>query len=343
MGITIKKIAEIAGVSRGTVDRVLNNRPGVKDEVRKRVLSISEALDYEPNIAGKALVKQNKPYNIGVILPQVGDDKFYTEINRGMEAAQKEYKDWGINVIYEYSREYSVANQISCIDNIIQKDISALAFVPIDNEEIVKKINALNKSIIPVTYVTDIEGIKKLCFIGIDAEKCGRIAGDLLGKILNNNENIILLTTSKEVLAQKLKRKGVLDSINESEKKINIVGVYEIYDRDDKAFESIIKAFRENETINGIYSATGLGIGGLGKALKLVDPENKVHVITSDLIPETMELLQKRIVDFTITQQPFNIGHRTIKYISNYLLRGVTPPKRVKTRQEIHTMETYSE
>ena len=49
MRATIKMIAERAGVSIGTVDRVLHDRPYVKEEVRRRVLEVMEELDYQPN------------------------------------------------------------------------------------------------------------------------------------------------------------------------------------------------------------------------------------------------------------------------------------------------------
>ena len=55
MRATIKMIAEQAGVSIGTVDRVLHNRPYVKPEVRERVLQVMEALDYRPNRMASAL------------------------------------------------------------------------------------------------------------------------------------------------------------------------------------------------------------------------------------------------------------------------------------------------
>ena len=44
--VTIKKIAELAGVSRGTVDRVLNNRSYVKEDVRERILTIVQETGY---------------------------------------------------------------------------------------------------------------------------------------------------------------------------------------------------------------------------------------------------------------------------------------------------------
>ena len=57
---TIKEIAELAGVSRGTVDRVLNNRGSVNPRTARKILEIAQALDYKPNKAGIVLAAQKK-------------------------------------------------------------------------------------------------------------------------------------------------------------------------------------------------------------------------------------------------------------------------------------------
>ena len=56
--VTIKQIADLCGVSRGTVDRVLNNRGNVKPEKRELILEMAKKLHYRPNPAGKALAAQ---------------------------------------------------------------------------------------------------------------------------------------------------------------------------------------------------------------------------------------------------------------------------------------------
>lgn len=61
MRATIKMIAERAGVSIGTVDRVLHDRPYVKEEVRRRVLEVMEELDYQPNRVASALATSGRP------------------------------------------------------------------------------------------------------------------------------------------------------------------------------------------------------------------------------------------------------------------------------------------
>ena len=76
---TIKEIAELAGVSRGTVDRVLNHRGLVNPNTEKKVLEIAELLNYQPNKAGIALAAQKKKYVIGVLL--FGEDNpFFDEV-----------------------------------------------------------------------------------------------------------------------------------------------------------------------------------------------------------------------------------------------------------------------
>ena len=57
---TIKEIAALAGVSRGTVDRVLNDRGAVNPETAEKIRKIAKELDYKPNRAGLVLAAQKK-------------------------------------------------------------------------------------------------------------------------------------------------------------------------------------------------------------------------------------------------------------------------------------------
>ena len=92
---TIKDIADLAGVSRGTVDRVLNNRGAVSPETAEKVLEIVRALDYRPNKAGIALAAQKKKYRIGVILFSE-HNPFFDEVMEGVRKKAAELQDYGI-------------------------------------------------------------------------------------------------------------------------------------------------------------------------------------------------------------------------------------------------------
>lgn len=94
MAATIKDIAAAAGVSRGTVDRVLHGRGDVSAAVRDRVLRLAEELNYRPNRAALGLAALKKPVRIGLLLPSEGNP-FFDEVIRGARAAEESLSDFG--------------------------------------------------------------------------------------------------------------------------------------------------------------------------------------------------------------------------------------------------------
>ena len=71
MGITLKQIADMAGVHKSTVDKVIHNRPGVSDAKRQQIRALLKEYGYESNPLAKALNYQKKKMTIGVALPRV--------------------------------------------------------------------------------------------------------------------------------------------------------------------------------------------------------------------------------------------------------------------------------
>lgn len=83
--VRIKDIAQKAGVSIGTVDRVLHNRGEVKATTKEKVMAIAEKLNYKPNIAARAL-KSPTTYKIAILIPLCqGDNQFWKMHPIGIE------------------------------------------------------------------------------------------------------------------------------------------------------------------------------------------------------------------------------------------------------------------
>ena len=96
MAGTIKEIAERAGVSRGTVDRALNNRGRIKPEVAERIMAIAKELDYHSNRKTKKNTqKADKNIKIGVIT-QLSEASFMTLSKRGsvMQSGSLSIWEW---------------------------------------------------------------------------------------------------------------------------------------------------------------------------------------------------------------------------------------------------------
>ena len=83
--IRIKDIAERAGVSVGTVDRVLHKRPNVSPKALDKVNKALEEMDYKPNMYASALA-YNKRYTFYCIIPKHASEAYWEEIEEGAQA-----------------------------------------------------------------------------------------------------------------------------------------------------------------------------------------------------------------------------------------------------------------
>ena len=98
MAGTIRQIAQIAGVSRGTVDRALNHRGRINPEVARRIWEISEELDYHPRKKAETDENQEGELRIGVIT-QMSESSFMIPVHQGIADVEKELRERNV-VLY---------------------------------------------------------------------------------------------------------------------------------------------------------------------------------------------------------------------------------------------------
>ena len=142
--VTMEQIAKVAGVTRGTVDKVLHDRVGVSDEVRVNIKKIASTMGYKPNYVAKALASQ-KSITIGIINATT-ENPFYLDMKKGMRNAITDYKDFGISVRYREMRKVDVEEQIELIKELNTKDLSALIIVPVNDKRIQDLLNEIAKN-----------------------------------------------------------------------------------------------------------------------------------------------------------------------------------------------------
>src|SRR5687767_7942870 len=116
--VRIKDIAQLSGVSVGTVDRVLHNRGRVSEEALKKVLNVLDQIDYKPNVIARTL-GSNKTYTIAALIPDPSQDPYWALSKAGIDQAQAEWLRYGVNVVpyffnlYEKSSFQEVAEAIT--------------------------------------------------------------------------------------------------------------------------------------------------------------------------------------------------------------------------------------
>lgn len=340
MVITIKQIAELANVSRGTVDKVLNDRPGVKTETKNRVLKIIKELNYKPNFIGKALVQNKEPIKIGIILtPEY--NPFVHEIIRGIHKAQDEFIHFGIEITTKMLSSLEPAEQISILNDFENQKYLGIAVFPINDKQVKNKINLLiDKGIAVITFNSQIDEINDICFIGQNHYKGGRTAAGLMGKLISEPADVGIIISSQNLSCHQERLRGFKDKMQESYPDIKIVDVQENQDRKEDAFRIVLEYTNKYSNLKGIY-ITGGGIAGVGNALSVVGLQGSVKVICHDLIPDTIDLLNSETVDFALGQNPELQGYLLVKTLFEYLVKKQNPPsKNIEIPIIIETKET---
>jgi len=324
MKITVNKIAELCGVSRGTVDRVLHNRGGVREELRQKIINIVDTLEYTPNLAGKALVSQNKNMFFGVILAP-DFHPFVDEIREGVKSQAKAIEEFGVDVDIEVIRSLDGKEQLTILDDLERRGVSGIAIVPILEDYISHKIDEMSSQDIPIiTFNSDIKNTKRLCFVGQNNVKAGEAAFALFERILPVKSKIAIITSSYELACHVNRLEGFKNGLDKSLSKIKLVGVAENQDQDEKAFEQVLKFCSDTPDLHGIY-ITGGGTKGLGKGLKIAGKAQQVKVISHDIVPPVVELMNEGIIKFTIGQDPFMQGALPIKLLFDYTFKKIAP------------------
>ncbi len=145
MGVTIKDVARLAGVSTATVSRVINNDCRISDETKNKVLQCLEELDYKMNGIARSL-KTNKSYTIGFMCPELSN-VFYMTIAKGVE---DELRKQGYSLIICNSNE-SIAEEQARIELLCEKCVDGVIIIPATNEG--KHYNRLKNMNIPSILV----------------------------------------------------------------------------------------------------------------------------------------------------------------------------------------------
>ena len=324
MGVTIKQIAELANVSRGTVDKVLNNRPGVKAETKEKILQIAKELNYQPNFLGKALVQSKDPTKLGIIL--IPDyNPFIQATLKGIHQATEEFAPFGLNISIKMLTTLEPAELVNLLTDMSMDGYDGIAVFPIDDVQVKNKINQLvEQGIVIVTFNSKIEGINDLCFLGQDHIKGGAAAAGLMGRLLPGGGELGIIISFHNLSCHQCRLNGFREKIASSYPGLKIVEIRENQDRKEEAFKTTLEYCNRYPNLKGIY-ITGGGIGGVGSALEIAGRAREMKVVCHDLVPDTVTLLQNGTVDFAIGQSATHQGYQLVKILFDYIIKRQKP------------------
>lgn len=305
MAVTIQQIAEKAGVSRGTVDRALNNRGRINPEVSRRIKEIADELGYVPK--RKKQCEKNK-IKIGIIT-QLSESSFMKEVNRGIREAQKVLEDRGVEFIIKEGISVNEQEQMQAIEQLKKAGIDGLALMPVESELIRTQINRLADENIPVvTFNSDIVGTKRSCFVGMDNRKSGQTAAGLMGMLTKGTGKVLIITGFFTNHVNNARVDGFIEELKKICPNIEIAGVQGSYDDACEVEKIITNMMLSVPGITGIFVVSG-GQQGISKAYKNLKLERRPHTIIYDLTEENRTALLQNVADFLIDQEGYVQGY----------------------------------
>ena len=191
--IRIKDIAIRAGVSVGTVDRVLHNRPSVSKEARDKVEKALEEMDYQPNMYASALA-YNKTYNFICIMPKHESEAYWQEVEDGAMCACHYRRDFQVNVEMMYYRRFNQSTFTKVTQECLAKKPDGVVIVPSTLDVTRTFTDKLHDENIPFimldSYMPD---LRPLSFYGQDSFCSGYFAGRMLMLIASKEKEIMMM------------------------------------------------------------------------------------------------------------------------------------------------------
>ena len=338
---TIREIADLAGVSRGTVDRVLNKRGRVRPDTEKRVKDILHKLDYQLNGPARALSMQKRKFKIAYIYDKSENNTFFDDIVTGINAKVSELHRYNIKLIIKPVGLYDTRLFLQAIHEMQRKKVDGLIISPFSDTQIAIKINELVEKGFPVvTCNTDSADSKRLAFVGPNYYKMGFTAGGLMGLIVSGKAQIGIVRADSREWEW---RKGFIDAVTKNHPDIHIVSTIEAKEDINKVFNEIKKMMKKNPGIQAILAET-VAVYGVCRALTDMGLEKKVKVICYDDMPERRNLMKEGLVSAIVIQNPFWQGYRSFEILWDYLLNRKLPDKEINySVNEIRVRESLEE
>jgi LacI family transcriptional regulator len=326
----IKDIAQLAGVSIGTVDRVLHDRGEVSEKTRQRVKRILRETRYSPNIMAQAL-KSRKNYHIVSLLPEPTEVNSYWEKHtEGMEKAVAELQPFPMSITEVKFDMQSEDDFQKKSEIVLALKPDGILLAPIFKSESISFCKKLSKCRIPFMFIDGfIDSTGFLAYVGEDVYQSGKVAGQLLDMVTNEEKDILVVNIARNlqnVHHLKNRTQGFLNYFEKSGrnrgKKLTISikepsmeDVRTEMDRVLDKFPSIGAIF-----ISGSKSyliANYLTEKGL----------NSINLIGYDLLDVNVRYLKAGITRFLIGQRPEEQTYLGIKKLFEYLSVNKVPEK----------------
>ena len=312
--IRIKDIALRAGVSVGTVDRVLHERPNVSKEAREKVEKALAEMDYQPNMYASALA-YNKSYRFHLLIPRHENEAYWDEIEEGAKAATDRRRDFGVSLSISYYERFTPASFARAARECLKDQPDGVVVVPSTLEATQQFTDQLHQRQTPFilldSYMPD---LKPLAFYGQDSFQSGYFAARMLMLIASKEKEIMLMKLLKDGQVgskQQVNREtGFRHYMTDHFPKIKITDVEMPWDKPE-TYESTLEAFfKDHPDVHHCITFNSKA-HIVGEFLQKTNRRD-VQIMGYDMVPKNADCVRQGSISFLVAQHAYMQGYACI-------------------------------
>jgi LacI family transcriptional regulator len=342
--ITIKDIARLAGVSAGTVDRVLHNRGRVSTEALGRVNKILEEIDYKPNVIARTL-GSNKTYRIAALIPNPEQDPYWAQSRAGIRQAEAEWTHYNVHVEPFFFDLYNKESLKVVAEAVHDAKPDGILIAPIFYHEVLPFFELYRSSNIPfVFFNTNISEVSPLSFIGQNLYQSGRVGAELINLSQHNEGRLAVLHIDEDIqnsVHLLEKEKGFREYFEEKNSAFKIETL-NLGSKEGASFETQMSNLLSDPNLKGLFVSTSRGSFIAASFLKKLN-KNNITLVGYDMLEENLQHLREGTINFLINQNPKRQAFLGINYMADHLVfKKPTPtqdllPLEVITRENLQS------
>lgn len=325
--IRIKDIAAQAGVSSGTVDRILHNRGNVSEKARIAVEKVLKQMGYKPNIHLSGL-SLKKTYEIVITTPHASHGEYWESIHNGIQEAIAQHESINIKTIYLTYDQYNIYSCQNVFTQILILAPDAVIIGPTFKDETTDLANKLSEKKIPFTFVDSmVEGTSPLAFYSANHYILGYLMCKLLKSLIPESSDIGVLQAirigDQSANTSILRRKGTYDYLTETNFSNEIHNIqFSVYEA-QKNEEKMREFFSLHQNVKGVIVLNSRG-NVVANFLKQ-NEINDVKLICADLTKPNITALKEGRINFLIDQNPDYQGYMAMKTLLEHLILQAKP------------------
>lgn len=321
--IRIKDIAMLAGVSEGTVDRVIHHRGDVSAKSLEAVNKVLEEMNYSPNLFARSLASK-KHYRFVCLFPDHQPADYWQSVDDGFDFAAQEFTHYNVEIEKKYFDQFDVNSFEKVSNEILQSEPDAVFIAPIFKDETLKMTNELTKRHIPFSFIDSmIEEANFVTYYGQHSFQSGYIAAKFLLSPLSDHAQVLVIRTQRKgsVSNQTLNRySGFMKFIQENNlnDKIELINI-ELKDDDENSnLEVLSKIFEVHTNIKAAITFNSK-VFRLAKHLETLK-HTDVQLIGYDLLEQNVTYLQQDVISYLIAQRPEKQAYFTVRDMCRELI-----------------------